>query len=181
MKFFYETERLLLKVLDGKYAGDVLQFYLSNYEIFEQYEAERPENFYSKEYQQRILNYEYNAFMRQNGVRFWIYEKTDPARIIGTVCFRDIVRTVYQCCEIGYKFDKHFWHHGYACEAILKCLEIAFSDMHLHRITAHIMPENTASIRLIERTGFDREGTARGYALIRGDWQDHLVYSIVQP
>lgn len=180
MKFLYETQRLLMKVLDGKYANDVLYFYLSNREIFEHYEAERPENFYTKDYQQRILNYEYNLFIKQNAVRFWIYEKTDPSHIIGTVCFRDIIRTIYQCCEIGYKFDQLSWHHGYACEALSKSLEIAFFEMRLHRITARIMPENTSSIRLVERVGFHLEGIARECAFIGGTWQDHLVYSILQ-
>ena len=181
MKFFYETERLFLKVLDVKYANDVLHFYLSNREIFERYEADRPDNFYTRDYQQHILKYEYNLFLKQMGIRFWIYEKTDPSHVIGTVCFRDIVRTIYQCCEIGYKFAQHSWHHGFACEAICKCLEIAFFDLNLHRITAHIMPENTASIRLVERIGFELEGITKEYALIKGIWQDHLVYSILHP
>lgn len=30
MKFTYETDRLILKVLDGNHASDVLRFYLAN-------------------------------------------------------------------------------------------------------------------------------------------------------
>lgn len=181
MNFSYETNRLILKILDGNHAEDVLRFYLSNCEIFERYEAARPENFYTESYQRRVLNYEYNMSVRQTGVRFWVYEKTDPAHVIGTVCFRDITRMVYQSCEIGYKFDEYFWHKGYASEALRKCVQIAFDDLQLHRITAHIMPENISSIRLVERVGFQREGIARESALIRGVWEDHIVYSIIHP
>lgn len=181
MRFMFETERLLLRVLNGKHADETLRFYLSNREIFEQYEAVRPDSFYTLDHQKNVLNYEYNLCVKQASVRFWIYKKTDPAHIIGTVCFRDIVRTIYQCCEIGYKFDKRSWHHGYAFEALCRCLETAFYDLNLHRITAHIMPENTASIHLVERAGFQREGIAKEYALLRGAWQDHVVYSMLHP
>lgn len=181
MKFSYTTDRLILKILNGSEAADVLRFYLSNRDVFERCEATRPENFYTESYLRRSLNYEYNMCIKQTAVRFWVYEKTDPAHVIGTVCFRNILRHVYQSCEIGYKFDQAFWHQGYACEALNKCIEIAFNELNLHRITAFIMPENTASICLAERAGFELEGTARKNALIRGVWEDHLVYSILHP
>ena len=60
MKFSYETNRLLLKILDGSNANDVLRFYLTNREPFEQCEALRPENFYTEDYQRRVLNHEFN-------------------------------------------------------------------------------------------------------------------------
>lgn len=181
MNFSYKTDRLLLKILDGTNAAAVLQFYLDNRELFERNEAVRPDNFYTENYQRRVLNYEFNMCIKRSGVRFWIYEKTDPSHIIGTVCFRNILRFAYQSCEVGYKFDQNYWHHGYASEALLKCMNIAFYELNLHRITAYIMPDNTASIRLAERTGFEREGTARKFALIRGIWEDHAVYSILRP
>ncbi len=181
MKFSYETDRLLLKVLDGSSANDVLRFYASNREIFERYEALRPDNFYTIAYQRRALNYEFNAFIKQTAIRFWAYAKTNPTHVIGTVCFRNIVRTVYQRCEVGYKFDQRYWHLGYAQEALLKCIQIAFYELNLHRISAYIMMDNHPSIRLVEQIGFEYEGIARGYALVRGIWEDHLVYSILHP
>ncbi len=181
MKFFYETDRLYLKILDGSSAADVLRFFLLNREVFERSEALRPDNFYTVKFQRRTLEYEYNMCIKQTGIRFWVYEKTDPAHIIGTVCFRNIMRHVYQSCEIGYKFDQKYWHHGYAYEALSKCIYIAFYELNLHRIAAYIMPDNTASIRLAERAGFEREGMARKNALIRGVWEDHMVYSLIRP
>lgn len=181
MKFSYETNRLLLKILDGSHANDVLRFYLTNREPFEQCEALRPENFYTEDYQRRVLNYEFNMCIKKAGVRFWIYKKTDPLHVIGTVCFRNIMRHVYQSCEIGYKLDMLSWHQGYAFEAVEKCIDIAFYELNLHRICAHIMPDNLASIRLVERIGFEREGIARKSAMVRGVWQDHAVYSILHP
>ncbi len=181
MKFSYETDRLILKILDGSYANDILRFYLTNRELFELCEAARPENFYTEAYQRRVLNHEFQMCIKQTGVRFWIYKKTDLAHVIGTVCFRNIIRHIYQSSEVGYKFDSLTWHHGYASEALHKCINIAFYEMNLHRLTAHIMPDNTASIHLVERIGFEREGIARKSALIRGIWEDHVIYSIIRP
>ncbi len=181
MKFCYETDRLILKVLDGTYAEDILRFYAANRELFELCEAERPENFYTEAYQRRVLDYEFQMCVKQSGVRFWVYKKTDPAHVIGTVCFRNIIRHIYQSCEVGYKFDPLVWHHGYAYESLHKCIDIAFYEMNLHRMTAHIMPDNTASIHLVERSGFELEGIARKSALIRGVWEDHFIYAILRP
>ena len=47
----------------------------------------------------------------------------------------------------------------------------------LHRLEAACIPDNTASVRLLEKTGFRREGYARDYLCINGIWQDHLLYA----
>ena len=69
MKMNYETERLVLKILPDTAASQVLQFYLSNREIFEQYEVERPANFYTEEFQKLMLHVEYNLSVKQSAVR----------------------------------------------------------------------------------------------------------------
>jgi [ribosomal protein S5]-alanine N-acetyltransferase len=51
----------------------------------------------------------------------------------------------------------------------------------LHRIEAACIPENVASVRLLENTGFVREGYAREYLCINGIWQDHLLFAQVKP
>ena len=68
MKFSYETDRLILKILDGSNANDILRFYLANRELFELCEAARPENFYTEAYQRRILNHEFQMCIKQTGV-----------------------------------------------------------------------------------------------------------------
>ena len=179
MQFLYETERLVLRVLDATFVDHVLLFYLENKETFEKYEAKRPENFYTANYQCRVLSHEYNAAVNRTNIRFWVYEKSNLNQIIGTVCLRDITRTIYQSCEIGYKFDERHWHHGYATESLFQMISVAFDDLRLHRIVAKIMPENIASIQLVTRLGFEYEGIARQSAMVRGVWEDHAIYSLL--
>ena len=56
-------------------------------------------------------------------------------------------------------------------------IPFCFGTLRLHRLEAACIPGNTASIRLLENTGFQREGYARSYLCINGTWQDHLLYA----
>ncbi|CDF42433.1 ribosomal-protein-alanine acetyltransferase putative [Roseburia sp. CAG:182] len=181
MNLIYETDRLILKVLRPEAAKKVLCFYLDNKELFEKYEASRPDNFYTVKYQKSVLLCEYNLTVQLSAVRFYVFLKDDPDRIIGTICFRDITRSIYDSCEVGYKFDERFWHHGYAMEALIEGIDIMFGDLGLHRITACVMPGNTPSIRLLESLYFKCEGLLRQNARIQGEWADHYLYSLIHP
>lgn len=179
MKMNYETCRLELKILPGTAADSVLRFYLANREIFEQYETERPRNFYTEEYQKAMLQCEYNLAVKQSAVRFWVYEKERMEPIIGTVSLQNIRRGFYQSCELGYKFDQRFWGQGYAKESLCKCIEIAFGEMKLHRIEALVQPENHVSGKLLQGLGFVREGIKRQSVELHGIWKDHEVYALL--
>ena len=58
-------------------------------------------------------------------------------------------------------------------------VEIMFSDYGLHRIEANYMPCNLRSPRVLERCGFVREGFARAYLKIAGQWEDHVLTALV--
>ena len=59
-------------------------------------------------------------------------------------------------------------------------IPVGFDVLRLHRLEAACIPTNLASIRLLEKTGFRREGYAREYLCINGIWQDHLLYARLQ-
>ena len=61
--------------------------------------------------------------------------------------------------------------------AVRALIPYSFSTLRLHRLEAACIPDNVASVRLLEKTGFKREGYARGYLCINGVWQDHLLYA----
>ncbi len=179
MKMNYETNRLLLKVLPDTAAAQVLQFYLDNMEIFDKYEPERSEQFYTLQYQKMILQCEYNLAIRQSTVRFWVYRKQNLDQIIGTVSLQNIRRGFYQSCELGYKFDHRYWKQGYAKESISQCIEIVFHEMKLHRIEAQVLPENVDSQKLLLSFGFVQEGIKQHGIKLHGAWQDHEVYALL--
>lgn len=65
--------------------------------------------------------------------------------------------------DIAYDISPRYRNKGYASEAIRKVVTYGFEKMALKRIQAQIMPENTASIRAVEKCGFVHEGTLRNY------------------
>ena len=174
----YETRRLVLKVLGPDYSNDVLRFYLKDRELFEKYEADRSPNFYTEAHQRNILQLEYGLMLKLNQVRFYVFRKDFPDKIIGTVCLYDISHS-YARAEIGYKFASEYHHMGYATEAVEKAIDIAFSDLNLHRLVAHVQEENIPSIRLLVGLGFEKEGISRDYLCLNGTWTDHLQYSLI--
>lgn len=178
MKMIYETERLSLRILNESYYMQVLTFLSRNQELFDQYEVDKPPLYYTADYQRRLLQQEYNQIIKGNRIRFYIFLKQNSQRIIGTVSFTDF-HSVSQSCQIGYKFDPNYHHQGYAYESISHALSLVIPEYNFHRIEAHIQPRNYKSIHLIERLGFELEGTAREYAYIGGKWLNHLQYSFI--
>lgn len=179
MDLIYETDRLILRVLKASDAPAVLDFQLRNKDLFERYEPARPENFYTIEHQKILLNCEYNLTVKLSAVRFYVFLKEQPDIIIGTICFRNMLHSIYSSCETGYKFDEQYHRRGYAFEAMTEGIRIVFDELKLHRIAANVMPENHASIRLLESLGFEQEGVVRDYARIQNEWADHIRYSLI--
>lgn len=60
--------------------------------------------------------------------------------------------------DLGYRFMKKFWGKGYATEAAFGCLQYGFTGLSLQRITARALPENLASIRVLEKCGMQYMG-----------------------
>lgn len=179
MEMVYETPRLLLKILREDAASKVLDFYKENKEIFERYELDRVENFYTKAHQAALLRCEYNLLVRLQLVRYWVFEKENPKRIIGTFSFHNIRHSAYMDCELGYKFHQEVWGKGYAKESIEQGIAIMFDELEMHRIEALVMPENEPSKHLLRSLGFEIEGIKRQNVKLHGTWQDHEVYSLL--
>ena len=176
---YYETDRLILRVLHEAYAPKVLDFYMGNKEYFEEWEPDRPPNFYTLEYQAALLKCEFEMAAKMTAVRFWIFRKDAPDTIIGTVSFQNVLRFVYQSCSIGYKLDANNQHQGFATEAIGKALSIIKKELNLHRVEALVLPENHSSIHLLERLGFEKEGICRSCIFLHNNWTDNLRYSLI--
>ena len=70
-----------------------------------------------------------------------------------------------------------FARNGYMTAAMRAFVPFCFGSLRLHRLEAACIPANSASTRLLEKTGFQREGYARSYLCINGIWQDHLLYA----
>ena len=82
--------------------------------------------------------------------------------------------------EIGYFVVPKERRKGYASEAILIMVDYLFLSKDLERIQAKADPENIASCKALEKTGFKREGILRKTFFSRGKWKDDCMYSILR-
>ena len=78
---------------------------------------------------------------------------------------------------MGYLVDPAAQGRGYATEAARAVLTHGLTEGGLHRVTATCDPENTGSIRVLEKIGMSREGHLHDHFLIRGEWRDRLLYA----
>jgi ribosomal-protein-alanine N-acetyltransferase len=107
---------------------------------------------------------------------FLLFDKTSNA-LLGGLTLTNIRRGVAQTGSLGYWIGEPFARRGYMTAAVRALVPFAFNALRLHRLEAACIPTNAASIALLEKTGFKREGYARQYLCINGVWQDHLLYS----
>ncbi len=177
MNVLYTTDRLDLRILHNTSdAPAILDFYERNREFLEPVEPARTTNFYTLEYQRNNMNWEYNAFVKSNYIRIWIFPK-NACTPIGCISFSEFQKGVFRRCMVGYKLDHAHYHQGFMTEALSTLLPIVAKEYYLRRIEAMVMPTNLASIHLLENLGFLKEGYLHSFAQINGVWKDHLLYT----
>jgi ribosomal-protein-alanine N-acetyltransferase len=104
--------------------------------------------------------------------------------LVGVFGLNEIVRGVLQSAYASWQVSAERTGQGLGTEGVLCLLDIAFDappeGLGLHRVQANIMPANTPSLRIAEKVGFRREGTALRYLLIAGRWEDHHMFAITR-
>jgi len=103
----------------------------------------------------------------------------DGRRLLGAVTLTNVRRGVAQTATLGYWIGEAHARQGYMNRAIALLLPHAFTALSLHRLEAACLPRNQASIALLQRAGFEREGFAKSYLQIAGRWEDHLLFAKV--
>lgn len=83
----------------------------------------------------------------------------------------------HRCRELGYSLNQNFWNRGYATLAARMLLELGYTTLRLHRITATCAPQNSASRRVLEKAGLKYEGLLRGHKLVHGQRRDSLLFA----
>jgi ribosomal-protein-alanine N-acetyltransferase len=107
---------------------------------------------------------------------FFVMRKRDNA-LVGGLTLANVRRGCAQAVSLGYWMGAAHARQGYMTAAVNAVVPFAFGTLRLHRIEAACIPANVASVKLLEKTGFKREGFARQYLCIDGLWQDHLLYA----
>jgi [ribosomal protein S5]-alanine N-acetyltransferase len=102
----------------------------------------------------------------------------DTGAIAGVANINSIIRGRFQNGSLSYAAFAPTAGQGYMSEGLALVLRHAFQRLRLHRLEANIQPGNHASLKLIRRLGFRREGYSPEMLFIDGAWRDHERWAI---
>ncbi|MGI6692303.1 MAG: GNAT family N-acetyltransferase [Limnochordia bacterium] len=168
-----ETERLILRQLRYEDGPDIQSYFTPElakyYDWWPRTVAEG----------RGFVRFFKTGYREEQSIRWGITLKPSD-RVIGTVGFSDFDH--FSRAELGYELSMDYWHRGIMFEALRAVVPFGFNEIEMHRIQASCFPENEASIKLLERLGFKREGLLRKYSYIkhRDAWEDCLVMALLK-
>jgi ribosomal-protein-alanine N-acetyltransferase len=118
---------------------------------------------------------------REGRVLPWLlhYDPGDRRPVLaGQLTVSGIVGGSASWGQIGYWLDQRWAGRGLMPTAVALATDYCFQVMRLHRIEIAIRPENTKSLRVVEKLQFRPEGMRPRYLHIDGEWRDHLVFAL---
>jgi len=113
-----------------------------------------------------------------HGFAYLIFADTD-SMLLGGLNISNVRRGVAQAASIGYWIGAPHVGRGLMTDALGAAVRFAFVKLGLNRLEAACLPSNLGSARVLENNGFKREGRARRYLRINGQWQDHDLFALL--
>jgi len=165
-------DRFLVRLGRVDDAGAVADFYARNRTHLAATSPIRAEAFYTEAYWQAALAGAELAFQADRQMHCCLF---DGARAEGIINLSNFVRGAFHACHLGYSIDAELEGRGLMTRAVGQVVDHAFGGLGMHRVMANYLPDNTRSARLLARLGFEREGLAKKYLLIAGEWRDHVL------
>ena len=173
------TDRLRLLPSHEDLAAAAADFYRRNAQHLAPWDPPTPTDFATEAVQRERLRTSTAEAQAGTTWRWWLQRPSEPAVLGGRVALSQIARGPFQNAMLGYAIDVSWQGQGLMHEALQAVIAHAFSPaMNLHRIQASVRPENTRSVALLQRLGFEEEGLAREYLYIDGAWRDHRMFAL---
>lgn len=108
----------------------------------------------------------------------WAITRNGEDAFLGLIGLWRIVKE-HHFAELGYTLMQEAWGVGNASEAIAAVVDFGFGTLGLHRVEAITRPGNTASMRVLEKNGFVREGYFREDIFWNGGFHDSVHYGLL--
>lgn len=119
-----------------------------------------------------------DAIEKKEGINWAITLKENP-KFLGFLGLYRLQPENHRC-EIGYMILPQYNGQGITTEAIKVVLEYGFEDLNMHSIEAVIDPDNIASERVLQKSGFEKEAHFKENELRNGKFCDTVIYSILK-
>ncbi len=103
---------------------------------------------------------------------------TVGGQFAGQVTVNNIIGGSARFASVGYWIDRRYAGRGYMPIAVALASDYCLFGLRLHRLEIAIRPENAASLRVVEKLGYEEYGYAPRYLHIDGDWRDHRLFAV---
>ncbi|MBS4197102.1 GNAT family N-acetyltransferase [Lederbergia citri] len=169
-----ETKRLVLRELVEDDAQAILNCFSND--VLLRYYGQKPLT--SIEQVKQIIKNFKGQFKEKSGIK-WGIELKETGAIIGSIGLQEW-SFEHKRANISYALLPEKWGNGYATEAVEKAISYGFQELGLKRIGAIVFVENKASIKLLIKLGFTKEGTLKKYLYQNDIPNDTNVYSLLK-
>jgi len=175
-------KQLIVRPYTYEDAEDKLQLHQENREHFQKWSPVRGnEEFFTLQGQIDSIKKFMENSAEDSRYDFAIFLQEDSLlTLIGEVQFTFVARGPKQSCMVGYQIGEKFNGKGYMTRALEIALKIAFQELKFHRVTSQVNPENIASLRVLEKVGFVKEGYARKNLKVGDKWCDHVCVALLE-
>jgi len=170
----FETPRLVLRPFRHADAADLFAVY-SDPQVFRHVPIGDWKHI--DESHQRIAR-DINMMASGEYIRLAV-ERREDARVLGEVLIFKF-DFASRRAELGYALARAAWGAGYVTEALPPLIDHGFGGLDLNRLDALIDPRNQASAKVLERLGFQHEGTLREHHVLRGETGDSALYGLLR-
>lgn len=168
------TERLVLRELRFEDAPDVLIF--RGDPVVQRFNGPV---YQSVEEAEACIKRAHEEYATEAGIT-WAVTLRDSAIVVGMFSFHHWSKR-HRRAEVGYDLGRAYWGQGIASEALRAIIRFGFERMNLNYIYAGTIADNHESVRLLERLGFQREGTRRQFSWEDdGQFHDSAMYGLLQ-
>ncbi|MCG3722107.1 ribosomal protein S5-alanine N-acetyltransferase [Vibrio cincinnatiensis] len=177
----YQTDgEIIVRTARREDALMIVQYFTDNRDYLKPWEPKREAGFFQVTgWQQKLLKLD-DLHKLALGYYLLIIDAKSQA-MLGTISFSNLTRFPFYACHVGYSLAENAQGRYIMTRALTLACQYLFEQQNMHRIMAAYMPHNTRSAAVLERLGFVREGLAKDYLLIDGQWQDHILTSLINP
>lgn len=173
------SDQFDLRTLVEADAASLARLLTDNKYYWSTYEPLHRPDFYTVEAQRRKIAESLMFLAEKREFSFGIFAK-GTNQLIGHISLYAVKRLPYSSAFVGYSMDERFAGRGIATAATKAIVQFAFNQVGVHSVEAYVAPKNEASIRVLEKAGFMREGLLRRLLYINGEWVDHYMYAILK-
>ncbi|TMP41131.1 GNAT family N-acetyltransferase [Pseudoalteromonas citrea] len=150
-------------------------YYLRNEQGFKIWQPKLAYDFHYKENWKKRISEQLDE---QNSGNAYYFVAEKKGIVYGHCTLSQVSRGVFQACYLGFSVCKSYEGKGIAFNLVKHACDYAFGTVKLNRIMAAHIPHNNRSARLLKRVGFKRDGFARNYLKINGNWENHILCSL---